>query len=226
MSDEALEALGRYPASGRIRIELATPLHVEFEGVASRTTGMLVGMEVDEYLIIKLTSALGAVASRLFKGNLLVVRYLFEGTVYGFQCKSLGSVASPARLLFVSYPTIVAERVIRSRQRVPCRLPVLLETLNGALAALLLDVNSSGGRVWFVPEASLEEQPPALPEVDESLGMALKLPGVATDLQLTGTVRNRRVDSHGCQLGLAFEPADETATEAIERFMSEMRAVD
>ena len=79
-----LENVDHLDIGKRILLEPGTQLQIEIEGVTSRFKSTLVGMEPDEYLIVKTPKAAlsGSIKNRLFRGNQIVIRYLHKGTVF------------------------------------------------------------------------------------------------------------------------------------------------
>ena len=63
------------------------PLQIEISGVSLRMSSVSVGYLAGNWLIIKYpsTGTFGSIASKLFKGNKITVRYVNEGDVFGFQ---------------------------------------------------------------------------------------------------------------------------------------------
>lgn len=224
MSDDLLQDLERLDARHRIHADLATPVTLQFEMVRGRTRGVLVGMETFEYLVIRLDGHIESIASRLFKGNSVVIQYVHDGTLYGFQSQTLGSVASPARLLFVSYPRIVSEQDLRAHPRIPCRLPVEVEAGGETRPAMALDLGLGGCRLAVAIEGEEPEPPTALAR-DASVSMSIVLPGEAEPLKITGTVKNHRPVEGGISAGVGFDEPAEDVQAALETFVKRTRSL-
>ncbi|OPZ60944.1 MAG: hypothetical protein BWY87_00157 [Deltaproteobacteria bacterium ADurb.Bin510] len=52
----------------------------------------------------------------------MIVRYLYNGTVYGFQTKLIEYITSPTKLFFLDYPRIIEHHDLRQEKRFPCHL--------------------------------------------------------------------------------------------------------
>ena len=135
----------------RLSIEPGTLLQIEIGGIKFRFKSELVGLQADEYLIIKTPlvpsdAPFGMIKHKLFRGNDIIVRYLIGGMVYGFQSKLLGAISDPIKLLFLEYPKIVEQHDLRSHERVDCLLPGRLKFKDTELACLVLDISEKGCR--------------------------------------------------------------------------------
>ncbi len=222
MTDTA-ESLEQWDVPGQVAIGLGTPVQVELEGVAGRTPGTLVGMVPERYLVLGLGGERDANYSKLFKGTSLVVRYIYNGAVYGFQSASLGSVTSPDRLLFVSYPSIVAEQSLRSVPRTTCVLPGSLTIDDEEVPGQILDMSVRGLRLAYRETLEDEDDEPGstMPDIEDELAVKVTLPGNADAVDIATIVRNRGFDELGrCVLGLQFEEPDEELTEAVNNYLS------
>jgi hypothetical protein len=208
----------------RLRFEFGTTLQLELEGVAGRTPALLLGRSGDEFLIVQLGSDTGAVINRLFKGSTLVGRYVHDGTVYGFQSRSLGNIASPSRLLFIAFPVIVAVQSLRSTERFPCILPATVTLGADEMAALLMDISGGGCLFRYRPETGEDSEEPSPPDVNAEVVVQLRLPGQADAIELPGSVRASRVEDGKVTVGVQFGEPEEDAVALIDEFIGQLRA--
>ena len=99
-------------------LNVGTPLQVEIEGITVRLNSICVGWLRDHYLIIKQPSTgFGSIASKLFNGNKITVRFINNGDIFAFQSEIMESSNSP-RLIFVTYPKLVVRHSLRGSRRV------------------------------------------------------------------------------------------------------------
>jgi hypothetical protein len=222
--DELFDDIERLDKRKRISADLATPLTLQFEMVRTRTRGTLVGMEEYEYLIIRINDSIESIASRFFKGNTVVVQYVHEGTLYGFQSQTLGSVAVPARLLFVSYPRIVSEQNLRVHQRVLCYLPATVDADGQAHDIIVVDVSAGGCQVACALDVESGNADPVLPR-DSSVSVNLALPGVSDPLVLAGIVKNHRPHDDRDAFGIAFDGLDEATLATLNSYLQRTRSL-
>ena len=87
-----------------------TPLQLEIQDVSVKMNSLSVGYVAEKCLIVKYpsTGGFGPVSNKLFKGNKITVRYINDGSVFGFQSELLGVVVDPIRLLFLGPPEKIA----------------------------------------------------------------------------------------------------------------------
>ncbi len=201
------------------------PLQVEISGVSLRMSSVSVGYMAGNWLIIKYpsTGTFGSIASKLFKGNKITVRYVNEGDVFGFQSELVGSTVEPMRLLFISFPTTIARRSLRANRRIECYLPADIqgekikegETVKDGI---ILDINGAG--CHFTMARGATEQ--VLPEVrmNDQLSISVQLPGTQDKVVLSAIIKNIHRDSQKIGLGLHFDDIDEEKKNRLVEFVS------
>ena len=60
----------------------------------------------------------------------MTVRYLWSGSVWGFQASVLNTTQNPAPLIFLSYPGSIERYDLREEERIDCLIPTKAE-ING-----------------------------------------------------------------------------------------------
>jgi len=163
-------------------------------------------------------SQLGGVGVKLFGGNRVVVRYVYRGTVYGFETTIMDSISSPFRLLFLTYPRVVSERNIRSNRRVNTLLPARLGPETDAAEGTVTDISIAGCQLE-IPNDRLTESVNI--SIDAECILMLQLPGVAGDFQIRGKLKNVNKDAKLTRLGIAFEELDENVQLAIDAYVKQ-----
>jgi len=78
-------------------------LHIQLSVKAERITTKLIGMDAGAYLILQPQNP-AKLIDQVFKGKEVVVRYLSDGAVFGFESKVIDFMVQPARLLFLTIP--------------------------------------------------------------------------------------------------------------------------
>ena len=116
------EGLDYFNFGKRIALEVGVDIHLKLDGVGFPIQSTVVGMEADEYLIIKSPKAFVAIKHKCVPGSEMIVRYLYKGTVYGFQTKLIEYITSPTKLFFLDYPRIIEHHDLRQEKRFPCHL--------------------------------------------------------------------------------------------------------
>ena len=130
-----------------LNITSGHPVQFQIEGRFDRHFSPLVGLERGKYLIIK-TPKITGFTNDIYAGLPIIVRYLFQGTVFGFKSRILGQVLSPITLLLLEFPESVESHNLRTHQRCECYIPVHFSMGNGMMPGVLVDVSAGGCRVW------------------------------------------------------------------------------
>ena len=112
--------------SAHLTIRIGTELQLEIKDVSARFRSELLGMEVNKYIIAKMPMIVDDNFEEKcseFNRPEVVCRYLYEGTVFGFQSHLLKIILQQTRLLFIGYPERVEEQSVRDHERISCMLP-------------------------------------------------------------------------------------------------------
>jgi c-di-GMP-binding flagellar brake protein YcgR len=225
-SHEDLISLYDFGRSGRpFFFPVGLPVQIEISGVSIKMSSVSVGYLTDNCLIIKYpsTGAFGSIASRLFKGNKVTVRYISDGDVLGFQSELLATISEPVKLLFVAYPTLIARRSLRSSRRVECYLPADLNVeraKNGDIVrdGIVTDISGMGCNLNMVKESPDRVLPDV--RVNDSVVLHLQLPGMENRIDLSGNIRNIQRDSQKISMGIQFNDIDEEKKMRITDYIS------
>lgn len=215
-----------YLATGRrILIELGSQLQIEIEGVAFRFKSVLVGMESDEYLIIKTPmvpsdAPFSSIKQKLFQGTQIIVRYIYKGTVFGFQSKLIESISTPVRLLFVEYPKIVENYDLRSQERTDCFLPAKIKIMDKEEHGAILDISEKGCRCLI--KALKDEKLPSA-QIDEQVTLTCQFPGIGAEQVVLGNVKNISRDKQEMILGIAFHEIAARVKDIIDQYLSNIK---
>lgn len=215
-----------YLAMGRrIFIELGSQLQIEIEGVAFRFKSVFVGMESDEYLIIKTPmvpsdAPFSSIKHKLFPGTQIVVRYLYKGTVFGFQSKLIEAISAPVRLLFVEYPKIIENYDLRSQERTDCFLPAKIEIRDEEEHGAILDISEKGCRCLI--KALKGEKLPST-QIDERVTLTCQFPGIEGEQVVSGNVKNISRDKQEMILGIEFREIAARVKDIIDRYLSNIK---
>jgi hypothetical protein len=202
----------------RLVVDFGTELQLEIGGVDPRLRSEFVGMERGRFIVVKTPtlSELGGISVKLFGGNRVVVRYVYSGSVFGFETSIMEAVSSPFRLLFLAYPKVVNERNLRSNRRVNTTLPARLGSGENAAEGTITDISITG--------CQFETRTDKLPEsvdakVDAEVEVTLQLPGVAEEFNIKGQIRNVRKEARHIEIGIAFGELEESVQLAMDGYL-------
>ncbi len=216
------EKIAYFDTGKRLSIEPGGQLQIEIEGVAFRFKTTFVGMESDEYLIIKtpkvpLNAPFSSIKHKLFQGNQIVIRYLYKGTVFGFQSKLIEALSAPKKLLFVEYPKIIEQYDLRSNKRIDCLLPVKANINDKEAPGVLLDITEKGCR--YLIKAEKDEKLPSV-KIDDQITLRCHFPGMSDEQVVSGSVRNINMDKQETTLGIQFQEMAADIMSIIVQYIS------
>ena len=208
-----------FDAKKRALIALGNPLQIEIKGMTSRFKTVLLGMEPDEYLILKMPLSLISKDSPpvLQQGTPLILRYLYEGTVFGFEASVIQVLQSPGKLLFVEYPERIERYDLRSHRRVDCMLPARSEMGVRSDQGTIVDISETGCR--YVIKEKDDQNVPAL-LVGDQMTLKFRLPGIAEEQAVSGIIRNINQDNRQAALGIQFHEVSEDCRGMIADYVT------
>ena len=211
----------------RIFIEIGAQLQIEIEGVAFRFKSSVVGIEPNEYLIIKTPiiphdAPFGSIKHKLFPGNQIAIRYLHKGTVFGFQSKLIEAISTPIRLLFVEFPDTVEHYDLRSHERIDCFLPTRIKMKDKERKGIILDITEKGCR-HRIKALEGEKLPPV--KIDEHITLFCQFPGIEGEHVVSGIVKNINKDKQEMALGIVFDEITPEAQKILTHFISTAKEI-
>jgi len=200
----------------RISLDIGTKIHLEIEGVAIPLESYMVGMEPDNYIILKTPRPYPTIKQKLYQGNQCIVKYIFQGTVFAFQTKIIDSISQPFRLLFLEYPKIIQHHDLRDYRRIDCVIPARIVVKDEEKMAAVVDVSKRGCRVQI--QIYPGDRVPSI-VINDEVSLWAKFPGVEGDLEIHGRVRNIRKSRHEMVLGVVYQEIPREAQEKIAGYL-------
>ncbi len=202
----------------RISIELGTQLQIRIDGVDSNFKSTLIGIEPDKYLIINApVTMLPYGRHKFFRGNKIIVRYLYKGTVFGFQSELVEDIYTPLKLLFVKYPEIIEEHNLRSGERIDCFLPIKIKIKNEERDGVILDINKGG--CCCVAKKAVEDKELSSVQIDEQVTLMCQFPQIEGEQVVLGKVKNIRRDKKQMTLGIIFHEIKPEIEDIIDQYI-------
>jgi len=202
--------------TGNLGIELGTTLQLQFVGLKESAKTTLVGMERNSYLIAR-SPQISGIWTKLHKENHVIVRYLYEGMVYGFKCTLLGVIDEPFRLMLLSYPEHIETVNLRKQERVSCFLPAKLIKDSLDCAGVILDISAGGCNFFF--DLSDREGLPDI-KVGDEVKFFLHIGGSSGIKTVQATVRNLRSSGDRMTIGAQFQNVDIETFGNLETYIS------
>lgn len=184
----------------RLNMELGSPLSFKFDGVTQIFKATLIGLEPQEYLILKIALP-KEFHQYLKKDAKLNVKFMSLGSEYGFAASIVENITTPYSLIFISYPTTVENLDSRSRTRVCCYIPTTAQMNEKNIKGTLNDISMNGCR--FVIKLPVNLQPRQIMLIDK-IELSFAIMGLEERQIFEGKVRNTTIDKEKIAMGIEF----------------------
>lgn len=212
---EELEGLLELDKSEGIYIDIGTTCYLEIEGVDFTVSCIFIGMLQDEFMLITFPKRYKSVKTKLFPTNRMVIKYLFEGSVFAFQTTVIESIENPIRAIAIEFPKVVQKRELRSAKRNDVVIPGRIEAKNVEFKTVVFDISKKGCRFKYKDKKGNMN---ALREGD-ILRLYLKFPGVANESGAMACVRNVKREQGMFTIGAEFQDATKPFVTAMMHFL-------
>jgi hypothetical protein len=215
---EVEHAIGLCPEHDeRVVLHLDMKLQIELQGASRRLDSDVRGLQPGAYVLASIPPRreLGDASDLLVNGVKAVVRYIYNGMVFGFQTAIMGAVYRPARLLFLEYPNMVENYNLRSHARVPCFLPARMKLGLDKIEGAVVDLSKGGCQFRIFEMNQLKHG--VLPTSEkEQIILSLRLPGAESDVSLNGKLKQIRKTRAWLAVGIGFNDLNEETRLQLE----------
>lgn len=184
----------------RLSMEVGSSIQVQLSEKLERIHARFIGMDPGIYLIIALPG-MTEIKEQLFRGKEIVLRYMANGTIYGFESKVLALNLQPARLLFVTYPGKIQCCEIRKHARFDC-IYYSRVVLSGVHCQGIITNISMGGCQFVTDE--LDDGKASQVKVEDSVRLSFQPSGGRPIESLPGEVRNVKRSNGRVEMGIQF----------------------
>lgn len=197
---------------------------IEIINLKLRIKSLLVGLEHEQYLIIKIAAndLMGTFRSDAVKESPMIIRYLYKGTVYGFKAQLLNIMSSPARLFFVSYPETFDEIRVLENARFDCILPASALVGNDIIEMTVVDISKEGCLCMISAGARHETLYNHL-QINKQMDLKVQFPGMTGKFGLVGRIRNTSKGTDKIMVGLVFEEMSEDVKKKLDGLLALMQ---
>ncbi len=194
-------------------MDIGIAFRIEIKGTEESISCILIGIENGKYLVIRtpLLHTLGNTSHLLPKGNEIYVKYVYKGTIYGFQSKVIDQIYEPFKLLFIEYPEKIESYGFRGNKRVECYLPAFVRIEERRIEGSITDI-SKAGCLFDIKIPDLEKCKNLL-ESNEEINIGFQLPGVEEELSVTAKQKSIKKETNKARIGVEFvymESGDKT----------------
>ncbi len=160
-------------------MNIGTTFRLQIKGAKRRLSSELIGIEDGKYLIIKMPPmhTMDNVSGLLRNGNDVAVKYMYKGTIFGFQSQIIDLIYNPFKLVFIEYPEKIESYDFRGNKRVECFLPANIRIAEHKIEGCITDI-SKAGCLFDIETPELEDGINLL-ELNNEICVGFHLPGVA-----------------------------------------------
>ncbi len=208
-------------------MDFNTILQIQVQGYPNRLKSYLVGREEGRYLILKMPSVIGNPEEIFAKDKELTVRYVHQGSVFGFRAPIMLTVLDCFYVVFIHFPKAIEDYNLRTHKRFECSLPARLEVITRhqnrqlRFKGIVGDISKGGCKATItMQELEWVKEPLKIQSVIE---IYLALPGIEGELFLQGAVRSMIQDDKGLALGVQFVDLSGKSQAQLNKFLSDNR---
>jgi len=212
---EELEGLLELNKSEGIYIDIGTQVYLEIEGVNFSVTSVFIGMLKDEFMIVTLPKRYKSVQNKLYPGNKIVIKYLFDGSVFAFQTSVIETITNPIKALAIEYPRVVQQRELRTVKRKYVVIPGRAEAKKTEFPIVVFDISKNGLKFKFNEN---KHNLTALKEND-LVRVYCQFPGASEEAGVLAVVRNVRREQGQLSVGTEFQDVSKTFMSPLMHFL-------
>jgi CheY-like chemotaxis protein len=227
MRDDAVESEAGPEPSGkklkkmqttgkRISLDIGTQLQLKAEGVSVALQSTLVGMVPDDYLAIKMPDYYKTFTQGINKNIEFQVRYMYLGTIYIFRSKPMAFFSHPRGIILLEYPKIVEFYDLRTNRRVFCAVPFNINTRDGGLEGLVVDISKKGCRCQINVDPDNTDN---LLKISDEIVMKCRFPEIKTEVEINGLIQNISRSKHEAFYGIEFHNNTLEVQKSISQFI-------
>ncbi len=185
-------------------MEIGITFRIEIAGDEESISCVLIGIENGKYLIIRTPPlhALDNASYPLTRDKNIYVKYVYKGTIFGFQSKVIDSIYEPFKLLFIEYPEKIESYDFRGNKRVECYLPAFIRIADRRIEGSITDI-SRAGCLYEIKTSELDKCK-NLFESNKEIDIVFQLPGIKEALSANAKQRSTKTDKSKASIGIEF----------------------
>ncbi len=203
--------------SEKLAIALGNELNMQIEGMEEKFKSVLIGIEAPNYLIVRMQIP-SRFRNQIDEGTSFLVRYVYLGNLYGFKSKSMGSIESPYKLTFLSYPDTIESLDIRKAQRVSCFIPAVLKLDKTEYRGLIMEISKSGTRFSVNANKDIVYSV----KINDPVKVTFPLLGFEGSHDFKGEIKSINRDSAGLSFGIQFIGIKPSLESMIECYVNDV----
>ncbi len=205
-------------------MNIGTIFRLHIEGTRRRLSSELIGVDDGKYLIVKMPPlhTMENVSDLLVKGNEITVKYMYKGTMFGFQSPIIDVIHNPFKLVFIKYPDKIDSYDVRGNKRVECFLPANVKIAEHIIEGSITDISREG--CLFAIDTPKHEGLINLLELNNEIRLGFYLPGIAEELSADADQKSIKIDTDGSSIGIEFVEIDSSVKTKLIDFLSKAGA--
>jgi len=202
----------------QLRVSLGKNVIIRVPGADSSYRGHIVGFDPYDYLIASVRLP-GRIRDQLALGGEIIVKYIHQGTVYGFKTPTFNVVTSPTSLVFFAYPSTIEKVELRRDSRTNCNIDARLQAEDDEYECLIINISATGCKATV---RAGTRDPMSRLEVGDALVAFVNL-GAEGTLKLPIVVRNIKREQGLHTIGAMFLELNDIEEERIGTYLERMR---
>lgn len=204
-------------SASELDVGLGTRMLLRTGGVSADIKSELIGVARNEFLIVK-APLIPGMRSLFTGGEAVVVRYLAEGTIFGFHSTMLLSQLKPVPLLFLEYPYQVEKIELRKEKRAQCTLPGKVHCKSGIFSGIIVDLSGGGAKL----DLTLDEVDAALLRPNDLVVLEFVLFQPEKPVLLSCEIKNMTAAKNHYVLGLQFQDMEDATRKELEDYIQSL----
>lgn len=154
--------------------------------------------------------------SQLMTTNSIILRYMYNGTVWGFKTRIIKVVETPFHLVFLDFPNTIERHSLRACERADVVIQSEFSFSGLVFKAVIRDLSCGGCRLVISPKDSGNLP---LAEMGKSGFLTFLTDVSEKPITVVCKVVRTVTDKERTELGLAFDDSDLKTMHKIERFV-------
>ncbi len=201
-------------------MKVGTRLKIQIEGSKAKLESELMGVEDNQYLIIKMPPIYTVISTSNFayRGKAIFVRYQTKGSVFGFQSKIIAFNSETEKTISIAYPNKIENYDLRGNKRIDCYLPAKVIIKDNIVNGGIINISEEGCLIIIDPAET--ENSKELLRINENVDISFQLPGVEDSLNVTVLQKNLVMSMESMRIGTKFLDMDLKVQAKLHSFLS------
>jgi len=184
----------------RFSLELGSTIQMQFSEKSGRVNARFIGMDPGAYIIVTLPK-MEELKEQLFREEKIVLRYITDGTIFGFESNVIALNLQPVNMLFLTYPKKIQSCEIRKHKRFDCAYYSHIIVSGVNYKGMITNISLGGCQ--FVMDQS-GEQGASEVKAGDSVNLSFQTLEERPFESLPGEVRNVKCSDNRVEIGIRF----------------------